>query len=221
MESTALKVVTWEDEFYELMSSVTSTYYDIIEYLAGNPDIAEAFEALAEKVYILKYPSGDTKQGVIPRIDDIFYSYEETIAEIISEAVDILFENNREAYMKDTNGDIDDAYTNCESEVWEQYVNSGSNDPACVYLALKSMGCNYLILPDNDSAEADLPPNTALSVGDAQNILFPEMTFETEIKFHMAIGTPQFDEAVSPGTVMAIRYMPNEVIGIGGEVKWN
>ena len=219
--STALKVVTWEDEFYGLMDSISTTYLDSYEYVHGNTEIVEKINKLAMEVYecCAGAYKGSIKSPHIPYLDDIWFSYEEHIAEVMNEAT-LLLVYNDERYleiMRET--DEENAYQTAESELWDQYLNSGSNDMNGVLIALKSMGFNYIISSDSEYTSNDLPPNIALSVGDAQNVLFPDFINETESEFHEIIGS-HFGNA-SEGSVVAVRCCDDDVIGIGGEVKWN
>lgn len=215
---TSLKVRTWEDEYRDLYSLIDLDYYTAQNYMTDE-DTRERVDKIVDMLF--RYNS-------ISNFEDLYYAHCEYTYDIVIQIASLLCHNETETkkkYMCADESERDEILDNVISDIMDSMSYSGELDRT----ELLSLSCilrriNLLITNDDIREyfpiDINIPPDIVLSVGDAQNCLFPQFLAKTNAEICESAGYLSFalDEPIDL-RLMAFRK-PNNNLQIGGNTSW-
>lgn len=215
---TSLKVRIWEDEYRDLCSLIDLDYDTAQNYMTD-----EGTRERVDKIVDMLF-----RYNSISNFEDLYYAHCEHTYDIVTQIASLLCNNEegfKETYMRADQNERDEMVDNLITDIMDQMSYSGELDRT----ELLSLSCilrriNLLITNDDIreyfSIDINIPPDIVLSVGDAQNCLFPQFLAKTNAEICESAGYLSFalDEPIDL-RLTAFRK-PNNNLQIGGETSW-
>lgn len=215
---TSLKVRTWEDEYRDLYSLIDLDYDTAQNYMTDK-DTRERVDKIVDMLF--RYNS-------ISNFGDLYYAHCEHTYDIVTQIASLLYNNEeglKETYMQADQNERDEMFDDLITDIMDHMSYSGELDRT----ELLSLSCilrriNLLITNDDIleqfSLDINIPPDIVLSVGDAQNCLFPQ--FLVKANTEICEGAGYFMAALNEPIDLRLTAFrkPNNNLQIGGETSW-
>ena len=215
--NAALKVRSWCDDYQELYDSIELSY-QTAHYFMLDPKVAEHVDAIVDNLLCpTQVPySWEELQS------DYYCLLDETVYELVA-----MLEKNDEEVIKRLRGCANpDEHSECIGELADDIFDCMSYSGQCDRTELLLLSCVLrgicCRLTNNDSecmfsGDLTIPKNIEFSIGDAQNVLFPQFIKPINDELCDAIGLMQttLDEPIDLRLV-AIRRPGKEALQIEG-----
>lgn len=207
----------WVEDYRDLYDSVELSYYCEKNFFTDE-NVAKHIDALSDKLRPTNF---------IPTWEDFYMEYCEEMAEVATEIISMLCENDEcviQQLSAVKNYDERESFLcDLESELFEEWSYSGHtyHDNLLVLSSVLRGKCVMLTYEDSlnhGNINLDIPSHLVISVGDAQNALFPQFVRKANDMVFENLYSGEEAENVDLRCVVLRKQ--NDNLKIGGEVKW-
>lgn len=207
----------WVDEYRDLYDSVELGYC-CKENFFTDENTAKHVDVLSDEL---------RPADLIPTWEDFYMEYCEKMAEVSTEIIGLLCENDESIIQQlsalKSYDERESFLCDLESELFEEWSYSGHTyyDNLLVLSSVLRGKCVMLTHEDSLNrcdASLNIPSHLVISVGDAQNSLFPQFVQKTNDVVFQNLYLGEEIENIDLRCIVLRKQ--NDNLKIGGEVKW-